>query len=493
MRESANSAHGVLVVDDDPQAARALADVLRGAGYDAAQAASTRLERMLAEREFDVVIYAAEGADALLGIAGGAASAATKIVLERGTSDLPPPAVIHLAGFGSIHDAVEAMRAGAFDYLSKPATDEQILVSVARAVEHRALRAENRRLRADLSQRFELSNMISRDASFQRVFQTVEALADTRATLLIVGESGTGKSLLARTIHQRSSRASAPFVEVNCGALPDTLLESELFGHTRGAFTGAIKDKPGKFEAADRGTLFLDEIASAPLELQVKLLRVLQEKTFERLGETRTRSADVRVIAASNADLEAAVRAGTFREDLYYRIHVVVLRLAPLRERAGDIPLLAEHFAQRFATEHARPARRLSPACTPLLSAYRWPGNVRELEHCIERAVLLSRTDEIEPPDLELGARERSQFPHPSAGTGNGLEPASLAPTLWSLDSNLSLRQALELPEREIIRRALERNGGNRQATARMLDVNRTTLFNKMKKYDLMRFPVRSE
>jgi len=262
-----------------------------------------------------------------------------------------------------------------------------------------------------------------------------------------------------------------------------------------------VKDKPGKFEAADHGTLFLDEIGSAPLELQVKLLRVLQEKTFERLGETRTRSADVRVIAATNADLRAAVDAGRFREDLFYRIHVVALQLPPLRERPGDIPLLAEHFIRRFAAEHERPARRLSPACLPLLSGHDWPGNVRELEHCIERAVLLGRSEAIEPGDLDLGPRARSTSRLPPGPHGpperssseTHLEPSSLVPTLWPLDPSLSLRRALELPEREIIRRALEQNGGNRKLTARMLDVNRTTLFNKMKKYDLMQFPVRSE
>jgi DNA-binding NtrC family response regulator len=481
--------HSVLIADDDTPSARALAGVLREAGYDAQlSTVGPRLKRAVAEREFAVVICGSDRE------ANDLASATTPGPTPAAT----PPAVIRLAGFGSIHDAVEAMRAGAFDYLSKPVSDEQILVAVARAIEQRTLRVENQRLKADLSQRFELSNMISRDPSFQRIFQTVEALADTRATLLIEGESGTGKSLLARTIHQRSSRSSAPFVEVNCGALPDTLLESELFGHARGAFTGAVKDKPGKFEAADRGTLFLDEIGTASLDLQVKLLRVLQDKTFERVGETRTRSVDVRVIAASNVDLASAVAAGRFREDLYYRIHVVALRLPPLRERIGDLPLLAEHFVRHFSDEYSRPARRLSSACMPILSAHAWPGNVRELEHCIERAVLLSRSDEIEPSDLDLPVDSRRHtgprdLETPDATSKTHLEPGSLLPTLWSLDPSLSLRQALELPEREIIRRALERNGGNRKLTARMLDVNRTTLFNKMKKYDLMQFPVRAE
>jgi len=483
----------VLIVDDDAHAARELAGTLRRAGYEADVATGVpRVRQKLGEREFAVVLCSSD--DALRDLAPEHAAQAI------------PPAVIRLAGFGSIHDAVEAMRAGAFDYISKPASDEQILVAVARAVEQRGLRAENERLKADLSQRFELSSMLSRDPAFQRVFQTVEALADTRATLLIEGESGTGKSLLARTIHQRSSRAAAPFIEVNCGALPDTLLESELFGHARGAFTGAVKDKAGKLEAADRGTLFLDEIASASLELQVKLLRALQEKTFERLGETRTRSVDVRVIAATNTDLARAVAAGRFREDLYYRVNVVALRLPPLRERPGDVAMLAEHFAARFSREHARAPRRLSAACMPVLAAHAWPGNVRELEHCIERAVLLGTSDEIQPADLGIGpgtglrtvagtpARALDAAPGPEVAPGaarNDLEPGSLVPTLWPEGARLSLRQALELPEREIIRWALAKNGGNRKATARMLDVNRTTLFNKMRKYDLLRFPAR--
>ncbi len=279
-----------------------------------------------------------------------------------------------------------------------------------------------------------------------------------------------------------------------CGALPSALLESELFGHARGAFTGALRDRPGKFEAADGGTIFLDEIGNASLELQQKLLRVLQDRTFERLGEVKTRTADVRVIAATNEDLGAAVAAGRFREDLYWRIRVVALRMPSLRERRGDIPVLAAHFLERFRTEHRRSALEFGPESLQALTAWPWPGNVRELEHAIERAVLLSEGNLIRPGDLGLHHPSSAALGPGSTvlGSESGRTPSDLITCLRSLfdgERPPTLREALAIPEREIIRLALELHGGNRQATAKMLDVNRSTLFNKMRRHGLMGHP----
>ncbi|MFN0243017.1 MAG: sigma-54-dependent transcriptional regulator [Planctomycetota bacterium] len=468
----------VLVADGDGSSTRPFVTALRQAGYtvDAANGAP-RLLRALASIEPAVLLF---DQDTL-----------PRELLSEIARQPNAPAVVLLAGFGSVQEAVASLRAGAFDYLCKPVSDEQVLVSVARAVESRSLKRENEKLKADLDGRFELGRIVSRDPAFQRVLHTVAALSDTRATILIEGESGTGKTLLARTIHAQSSRRHAPFVEVNCGALPDALLESELFGHARGAFTGAVRDKAGKFEAADGGTLFLDEISTSSLDLQVKLLRVLQDRQFERLGEEKTRTSDVRVIAATNRDLSSEVAAGRFREDLYYRVHVVALRLPSLRERPGDVALLAEHFLARFAAEYARPARRFQSECLALFASYPWPGNVRELEHVIERAVLLCPRETIETSDLVLGPATPATGPVAPELARGGAVVAALCEI--AAQDVATLRAALAGPERELIRRALEQNKGCRKATARMLGVNRTTLFNKMRKYKLMDFPIAAD
>lgn len=397
---------------------------------------------------------------------------AAEDLLELAASQSEPPAVILLDGFGTIHDAVESIRRGAFDYLSKPAPEEQVLASVKRALSQQRLLQENKRLRENLGELYSLSNLQSRDQRMLEVFETVRSVADTRATVLIEGESGTGKTMLARAIHLNSERAKEPFVVVHCGAVPESLLESELFGHVRGAFTGAVRDRIGRFEAADGGTIFLDEIATAPLELQVKLLRVIETKQFERVGDEQTREVDVRVLAAGNRTLSVEVSEGRFREDLYYRLNVVSIQLPPLRDRPTDIPLLAQHFLERANAEHGRQIEEFGTTAMTALLRHAWLGNVRELQNRIERGVLLARGPQMEAADLDL-ADERIQ---PAGGKVDEHMPTALGP----------LKEALEGPERSIIERALEWNGGNRTRTAEMLSIDRSTLFNKMKKYNLL-------
>jgi DNA-binding NtrC family response regulator len=449
----------VLIALSDAREARDFADCLEAEGLravlDPAAAELTAADL----GDLDVVVADADGAGAGLALALGSVPGA--------------PALILLSTFGTVRDAVEALRQGAADFFGRPVSPEQLALSVRRAIDQRRLEAENQRLRRSVSERFALGSFTTRDARTRAVLEVVESVADTRATVLIEGESGTGKSLLARVLHERSARAKAPFVVVHCGALPPQLLESELFGHMRGSFTGAVRDKPGRFEEAAGGTLFLDEISTAPLDLQVKLLRAVQERTIERVGSNDSLHVDARFVFASNRDLKDEVAAGRFREDLYYRIHVVALRLPPLRERPSDVPLLAQGFLERYRAEYRRAGLAFSEEALASLCASSWPGNVRQLENTIERAVLLARGERIEPADLggELAQRE------PNSPVGE--EAAIYSPPS-------SLREALEAPEKRILVAALELNGWSRQRTAAMLDINRATLFNKMRKHGLL-------
>lgn len=388
----------------------------------------------------------------------------------------PHVVVVVITSYGSIGGAVEATKIGAFDYLTKPIVDEEIRVVVEKAARQQSLLFENQTLRQQLDLRFGLENVIGHDHKMLKIFDLVDAVTDSRTTVLMSGESGTGKSLLARAIHHRSPRRDKPFVEVSCGALPETLLESELFGHTKGAFTGAIADKPGRFLAADGGTLFLDEINSASPAMQVKLLRVLQDRAFEPLGSTQTRTVDVRLILATNADLAQLVTANQFRQDLYYRINVVNIKLPPLRERSGDILLLATSFLRRFSKEIGREVIGFTDDTLAALQRYDWPGNVRELENAVERAVVLCRRPQIDVEDLPEAIQLHRGGQAPSA-MRSAAQPGTSAP--------LPLHVALEVPERQIIEEALRRNDWNRQATAAELDINRTTLYKKMRKYQL--------
>lgn len=452
--------HGsLLVVDDDRHILDAMADYLRSLGHrtETAQSCQQAIERMK-EYPFEVVIC-----DVNLPDQDGF------YLLEWASNECPDTSVIMLTGYGTIESAVEAIRVGAFDYLTKPVIDDELNLAIQRALSQRRIVQENKTLRKQLDQRFGLSNIVGRDYKMQKMFDLIESVADTRATVLILGESGTGKTMTARSIHQLSTRADKPFVEIACGALPDTLLESELFGHVAGSFTGANHDKEGKFLQADGGTIFLDEVATASPSLQVKLLRVLQDREFEPVGGTKTHKVDVRLILATNEDLEELVRQGKFRQDLFYRINVVTLTQPPLRERIGDIPLLVEHYLGEMNERNGKSVKRFDDAALQVMQRYQWPGNVRELVNVVERAVVLAKHEVLSIDDLPDSLRRED--PHR---------------TVLQLPGNSnSLKTALVEPERQIILNMLEQNGWNRQKTAAALGINRTTLYKKMKRYDI--------
>lgn len=448
----------LLVVDDDKHILEAMADYLRNLGHRTETAADCQeaIARMK-EFPFEAVIC-----DVNLPDKDGFH------LLEWAVKEQPESAVIMLTGYGTIESAVEAIRIGAFDYLTKPVIDEELQLAISRALGQRRIVEENKQLKQQLDERFGMGNIIGHDYKMLKMFDLIESVAETRTTVLILGESGTGKTMTARSIHQQSDRRDKPFVEVACGALPENLLESELFGHVQGAFTGAAHDKEGKFLAADGGTIFLDEIATAPQSLQVKLLRVLQDREFEPVGGNKTHKVDVRLILATNGNLEEMVKSGEFREDLYYRINVISLTQPALRERIGDIPLLVEHYIDQFNKQNGKEVKGFDDAAMRTLQQYHWPGNVRELVNVVERAIVLSRGDHITIAELPDALRKEQPSHHfTAAGSGN------------------NLKQAMAQPEREIIIDALNNNGWNRQDTARALGINRTTLYKKMKKYDI--------
>lgn len=454
-------AHGsLLLVDDDKFILDAMADYLRGIGHrvEAARSAKEAQDRIV-EAPFDAIIC-----DINMPDEDGFQ------LLEFAQQKSPETPVILITGFGTIENAVDAIRQGAFDYLTKPLIDDELNFCIQRALGQRQIVQENKHLKAQLDQRFGLGNIIGRDYKMVKMFDLIESVADTRTTVLILGESGTGKTMTARAIHQLSTRRDKPFVEVACGALPDTLLESELFGHVAGSFTGAVHDKVGKFLQADGGTIFLDEIATASPSLQVKLLRVLQDREFEAVGGNKTHKVDIRLILATNADLEEDVAKGKFRQDLYYRINVITLMQPPLRDRMGDIPLLLQHYLDEYQKQTGRKVSGFTEQAVQLLQRYSWPGNVRELLNVVERAVVLCKRNAIGVEDLPDNIRRGATIPEAlQARAGNGA----------------NLKAALANPERQIILDALESNGWNRQNTAELLGINRTTLYKKMKKYGI--------
>ncbi len=446
----------VLVVDDEESLRLVLRTFLRKQGYDVDTAASAEeaLEKVdtLAP---DFVITDVR----MPGMSGLELTAALR---ARGV----PSVVILMSAYGSIDLAIEGMKAGAYDYFPKPFKQDEVLLVLRKAEERESLRRENRALRDVLSLDSTFSGMTGKSEKIRAVFRTLEKVAEYKTTVLIEGESGTGKELVARALHDRSPRAHKAFVAVNCGAIPGTLLESELFGHKRGAFTDASSDKRGLFEEADGGTLFLDEIGELPLALQVKLLRALQEGTIRRLGDTRDLKVDVRVVAATVRDLGLEVKEGRFREDLYYRINVLPLRVPPLRERREDVPLLVEHF---LAKNHARlgtKVRTVTPRAHKLLLDYPWPGNVRELENAIERSVVLAEGEALDDTDLPERLRSPKDAVQATLDTGE-----------------LSIKKTTRVIEETLIRRALDKTRGNRTAAAKLLEISHRALLYKIKDY----------
>ena len=379
--------------------------------------------------------------------------------VKRQNAALP---VVVMTAFGTVETAVEAMKAGASDYVLKPFSLTEMRMVIHKELDVRNLREENRELREALGKRYAHPNVIARSAKMQEVLATVERVAPTNSTVLLGGESGVGKDLVARAIHEKSRRARGPFLKINSTAIPENLLESELFGYEKGAFTGAAASKPGKFELADKGTLFLDEIGDVPPATQVKLLRVLQEREFERLGGTRTIKVDVRLIAATNRDLRAALEQGTFREDLYYRLNVVPIDIAPLRERREDIPDLVNLFISRFAADSGKGVEGISPEAMQILVNYHWPGNVREVQNIVERACALAKGNVLEAADIHLDVRP--------AKTANG--PAGFLP------DGLTLEQW----EDEMVQEALRRANGNKSQAARLLGLSRNALRYRLSK-----------
>jgi len=379
--------------------------------------------------------------------------------IKRQNAVLP---VVVMTAFGTVETAVEAMKAGASDYVLKPFSLSEMRMVIRKELDVHNLREENRSLREALGKRYAHPNVVARSVKMQEVLATVERVAPTNSTVLLGGESGVGKDLIARAIHEKSRRAAGPFIKINSTAIPENLLESELFGYEKGAFTGANTSKPGKFELADKGTLFLDEIGDVPPAIQVKLLRVLQEREFERLGGTRTVKVDVRLVAATNRDLREALEQGTFREDLYYRLNVVPIDIAPLRQRKEDIPDLVNLFISRFAGDSGKPVKSISPEAMQILVNYHWPGNVRELQNIIERACALAKGTLLEAVDIHLDLR-----PAKAANGATGFLPEGMTLEHW---------------EDEMIREALRRANGNKSQAARLLGLSRNALRYRLSK-----------
>jgi DNA-binding NtrC family response regulator len=452
----------ILIVDDEPLVRRSLSELLTLAGYTVSSAGSAKEALdMLKNYTTDVII-----SDIKMPEMDG-----IQLLKQVKKASCSAP-VILMTGYGSIESAVSAMREGAYDYITKPIVDNEIKILLERLVNQRKLQEENVRLKEQLSstQRDRFLDIVGKDEKMQKIYTLIEAITNTRATVLIHGESGTGKRMIAHAIHKCNEiERGKPFVEVSCGALTETLLESELFGHVKGAFTGAIRDNVGRFELANGGTIFLDEIDAFSPALQVKLLRVIQEGEFERVGDNKTVKVDVRIIAATNQKLHEMISQGKFRKDLYYRLNIISIEVPPLRERKTDIALLVDDFIKKHSRHTHKKVEKISDEVLSIFLNYNWPGNIRELENVIERATILSQGPVINPEDLpeSLG----SPLEKENASNGNGLK----------------LKQALKDPERDLILKALDSVSWKRNDAADILGINRTTLFKKMKQFGLLK------
>lgn len=451
----------VLIVDDEKNMRHMLQVMLNKAGY-AAETAADGVEGLdlMEKKNFDFILC-----DLRMPNMDG------MTFLKNSREKHPEKTFIMMSAYGTIDTALEAIKIGAYDYISKPFKQDEVLLTLKKAEERERLKRENIRLQnkiKKIEQKYSFGNIVARSEAMAHVFDLVQKVAEHKTTVLITGESGTGKELIAKAIHSNGGRATAPMVSINCGGIPENLLESELFGYKKGAFTDAVKDKPGRFEEADGGTIFLDEIGELPLPLQVKLLRVLQEEEITPLGSTGSRKINVRVITATSKDLYWEVEEGRFREDLFYRINVMKIHLPPLRERRGDIPLLIGYFIDLFNKKLSKNIEGLSSEAMPILMGYSWPGNIRELENVMERAVLLAKGRWITPSDL------------PSAVTSDQRLPLSAAP-----EDTLSIKKASRRLERDLIRKALELTGGNRSKAAKILEVSRPMLISKIRAYKL--------
>ncbi len=449
-----------MIVDDEPLVRRSLSELLTLSGYTISSAGNGKEALgLLKDYTADIII-----SDIKMPEMDGIQ------LLKQVKAIHPDTQVIFITGYASIDSAVEAMKEGAYDYVTKPIIDSEIQIIIERLVKQKQLQDENVKLkeRLSVSQKERFHNIVGKSESMQKIYTLIEAIAQTRATILIHGESGTGKRMIAHAIHKFNEKErEKPFVEVSCGALTETLLESELFGHVKGAFTGAIKDKMGRFELAAGGTIFLDEIDAFSPTLQVKLLRVLQEGEFERVGDIKTEKVDVRVIVATNQNLQDLIVQGKFRKDLFYRLNIISIEIPPLRERKEDIPLLVNDFIGKHSKHISKKIEGLSEEAMSVLMKYNWPGNVRELENVIERAIILCKGPVIIPSD----------FP----------EFLNNAPEGVSAEESLKLKDALKSPEKDLIIKALDSVDWNRNDAARVLDINRTTLYKKMQKYGLLK------
>ncbi len=458
----------VLIVDDEENLRHILSIILTKEGYEVEAVKNGREALNCLEKSIYDTVLCDIRMPVMDGITFLKSAGSQQLAVSSGTT------IIMMSAYGTIDDAIEAMKLGAYDYISKPFKSDEVLLAIRKAEERERLRRENSELREVVKKDFGVTGIITRNEEMVKMLATVKKVADYKTTVLITGESGTGKELVARALHYNGGRGSKAFVAVNCGAIPENLLESEFFGHVKGAFTDAVRNKKGLFEEAEGGTLFLDEIGELPFHLQVKLLRVLQEEEVMRIGDTKPIRVSVRIVAATVKDLDREVKEGRFREDLFYRLNVLPIHLPPLRERPEDIPALSSHFLEKYKDRHRVKVGAVSPDAMKLLMDYTWPGNVRELENAIERSVLLSEGENIAVSALPPAVLGKMVSASPGTGLKTGLP-----------SDNLSIKKAARAMEEELIKRALEKSHANRTHAAELLELSHRALLYKIKEYGI--------